>query len=184
MKPTQILAHEHEVILLVVEAAEREAAAIRNRGRVDAGRIAQIADFFAGFADTCHHAKEERLLFPLLEAHGKEPKECSPAELARQHETGRNHVRAIRAALVRVTNASSPAREVADHLAAYADLLREHIRKENEVLFPYAERILSRAEQDELAREFERIEREETGVGVHERYHRLAHNLAGRRAAA
>lgn len=184
MTPTETLAHEHDVILLVVEAAAREAAAIRERGRVDPARVAKMADFFAGFADTCHHAKEEKLLFPRLEARGADRMGCPIAELTDEHETGRAHVRAIRAALAGAADEAGPAKEVAGHLAEYAELLREHIRKENEVLFPCADRVLSREDQHELARGFERVEAEETGAGVHERYHRLAHELAGREAAA
>jgi len=60
----------------------------------------------------------------------------------------------------------------------YARLLRLHINKENTVLFPLAERMLSDQEQEMIAAEFERIEEEETGAGVHQRYHELAHTLA------
>jgi len=184
MTPTETLVHEHDVILLVVEAAAREAGAIRAAGRVDADRVARFADFFAGFADACHHAKEEKLLFPRLKERGAIDKGCPVPRLVDEHERGRGHVRAIRAALVGAA-AGEPAEvaTVADHLADYAAMLREHIRRENEILFPCADRNLTAADQTELAQGFERVETEETGAGVHERYHRLAHELAGRAAS-
>jgi hemerythrin-like domain-containing protein len=46
------------------------------------------------------------------------------------------------------------------------------------VLFPMADRVLSREDQEELARAFDNVEAEEMGEGVHERYHRLAHRLS------
>ena len=68
---------------------------------------------------------------------------------------------------------------LADALAAYVELLRGHIFKENNVLFPMAEQVLPEAEQSGLAERFEEVENEEIGPGVHERYHALAHELAG-----
>ena len=66
---------------------------------------------------------------------------------------------------------------MAENLGLYAHLLHLHIHKENTVLFPLADRILGDDDQDRLAAEFERAEQEETGAGVHERYHALAHEL-------
>jgi hemerythrin-like domain-containing protein len=184
MTPTETLVHEHDVILLVVEAAAREAEAIRAAGRVDADRVARIADFFSGFADACHHAKEEKLLFPRLEERGAIDRGCPIPRLVEEHELGRAHVRAIRAALVgAAAGERAETAAVADHLAEYAAMLREHIRRENEILFPCADRHLTAADQAELSEGFEGVE-EETGARVHERYHRLAHELAGRRAGA
>jgi len=185
MTPTETLVHEHDVILLVVEAADREAQAIRTAGRVDADRVARFADFFSGFADACHHAKEEKLLFPRLEERGAIDKGCPIQQLKDEHERGRGHVRAIRAALVGAAAGERPeVAAVADHLSDYAAMLRAHIRRENDILFPCADHHLTPADQDELSRGFERVESEETGAGVHERYYRLAHDLAGRRAGA
>jgi len=185
MTPTETLVHEHEVILAVVEAAAREAEGIRENGSVDVGRVGKMADFFAGFADACHHAKEEKRLFPRLRERGALDKGCPIEVLEREHEQGREHVRAVRAALPRVSEGDAGAvAEVADHLADYAAMLRDHIRRENDVLFPCADRHLTPADQAELAEGFERVEREETGEGVHERYHALARELTGRAAGA
>ena len=65
-------------------------------------------------------------------------------------------------------------------LESYAGLLRAHIGKENKVLFPLAERSLGATDKAALAAEFDRVEREETGEGVHEQYHALAHELSER----
>jgi len=54
---------------------------------------------------------------------------------------------------------------------SYAALLREHISKENEVLFVMAEQMLNEAEQRQLAETFERVEIERMGAGTHERLH-------------
>jgi hemerythrin-like domain-containing protein len=59
----------------------------------------------------------------------------------------------------------------------YVGLLRQHIAKENGILFPMADKVLSDAEQAQLLKEFETIERERTGPGEHERYHHVLDEL-------
>ncbi len=69
----------------------------------------------------------------------------------------------------------------AAHARAYAELLRQHIRKEDGVLYPMAERLFSQEDDEQLMEAFEAIERDEIGEGVHERYHQWAYELAEHR---
>jgi hemerythrin-like domain-containing protein len=180
MTPTETLVREHEVILRVVDVAAGEAIRVREHGRADGERVGKIADFLSGFADACHHAKEEKLLFPRLKEIGAVEKGCPVEQLMEEHDEGRAHVRAMRENLPRAANGDrAAALTLATHLADYAALLREHIRKENDLLFPCADHHLSADDQRDLAQGFERVEREETGEGEHERFHRLAEELAG-----
>jgi len=51
MEPTETLKHEHQVILLVLDAAENEARRIRDTGKVDTERVEkyhQLAHELAG----------------------------------------------------------------------------------------------------------------------------------------
>lgn len=174
--PTDVLRHEHDVVLVVVQAMEDEAASLR-AGDVHGDRIAQMVDFTRNFTDACHHAKEEHVLFPLLES--KVQGAGGPVSvMLSEHEAGRAAVRAIQTALPSLDESREARDSAAENLAAYAQLLRLHIRKENEILFPLAERSLGEDDKRRLAAEFERVEAEETGEGVHERYHELAHQLA------
>ncbi len=56
----------------------------------------------------------------------------------------------------------------------YVELLRGHIGKEDQVLFPMAGQMIPQAQQAGLVDRFETIEHEETGEGVHEKYLALA----------
>jgi len=62
--------HEHKIILQVLDAAEREARRMGETGEVRTERLEQMVDFFRNFADRCHHAKEEKLLFVRMEERG------------------------------------------------------------------------------------------------------------------
>jgi len=181
MSPTETLKHEHRIVELVLQGAEREALAIRSGGEVHAATVEEMVDFFKNFVDRCHHAKEERHLFPALGAKGF-PAEAGPvAVMLHEHEEGRAAVRAITEALPGARDGDRKAAEaLSNALLAYVELLRNHIFKEDNVLFPMADRVLAPGEQATLAGLFDKVEAEEIGEGVHERYHELAHRLAGR----
>ena len=179
MRPTETLMHEHQVILLGIGAAEREVSHIEATGQMHADRVEQMLDLFPNFADRCHHAKEEKLLFVRMGERGL-PVEGGPvAVMLQEHEMGRRYLRAATAALpgARAGDAAAIA-QVRDALGGYARLLRAHIGKEDHILFPMADRLLSDEDQRELEEAFEQVEAEEIGLGVHDRYHQMAHDLA------
>ena len=180
MTPTETLKHEHQVVLLVLTGAEREADAIKGGAAVRAEKVEQMVEFFKNFVDRCHHAKEERHLFPALAAKGFPPESGPVAVMLHEHEQGRAAVRAIAAALPGARAGDRKAAlELADAVLGYVELLRGHIFKEDNVLFPMADQVLPAQEQARLAGAFDEVEREEIGPGVHEHYHQLAHELAG-----
>jgi hemerythrin-like domain-containing protein len=73
--------------------------------------------------------------------------------------------------------------DVVRNARGYAELLRQHIAKENSVLFPMADKVIPVSEQAAVYEEFEHVEHEETGVGVHEKYLALAETLERESAA-
>ena len=92
--PTRQLAEEHEYVLLVVGAMEAEADSIERTGDVHAERVAQMVDFTRNFTDGDHHAKEEDLLFPLLEERSTSAGGTISVLLS-EHEAARDCIRAI-----------------------------------------------------------------------------------------
>ena len=180
MTPIEILKHEHDVILMVLDAAQREAQTIESTGKVDAERVRKFLDFLRNFADRCHHAKEENHLFRRMVQRGFSTEAGPIAVMLAEHDQGRAHLRAVEAAMPAASGGEASAiAEVSDHLRDYVDLLRQHIDKENNVLYVMAEQILTASDQTELSSAFEKVEAEEMGEGTHERFHQLAHELAG-----
>jgi len=175
MRPTETLKHEHKIVLMVLQGAEREADSIKGGGAVQAEKIEQMVDFFRNFVDRCHHAKEERHLFPALQAKGFSAESGPVAVMLHEHEQGRAAIRAISEAFPAASGGDRRAAgELANALLGYVELLRNHIYKEDNVLFPMADRVLAADEQTSLEGLFEKVEAEEIGEGVHERYHQLA----------
>jgi hemerythrin-like domain-containing protein len=90
-----------------------------------------------------------------------------------EHEQGRHWIARMRRAL------QPPFRSEAFHEAAraYTQLLLEHIDKENTVLLPMAERLLSPEQLAALSRDFERFEVRVMGVQRHQALHELLQTL-------
>jgi hemerythrin-like domain-containing protein len=173
-KPTQILSDEHRVIERVLGAVEKLA-----KGPVGALEPwKQALEFIRGFADQCHHFKEEKVLFPAMEAHGI-PSEGGPVGMMlMEHEEGRSYVRAMFAAISLIEAKNEAAKEsLLSSAQAYCRLLREHIQKEDDVLFRMADEVIAADEQKKLLADFAQYEAEEMGGGVHEKYLKIAKEL-------
>lgn len=175
MTPTEDLRHEHDVILLVLQGAERQAAL-----RVPKqDNLNELLDFFMNFVDHCHHAKEERYLFPKMEERGI-PNIGGPiGVMLSEHSAGRALVAAMKEKIASWHVDKQTVADLKKDLLEYVELLRIHINKENNVLFPTADKILSAEDQKYLSDAFAKVESEEIGEGVHEKYHKMAHRLAG-----
>jgi hemerythrin-like domain-containing protein len=90
------------------------------------------------------------------------------AVMLSEHEAGRVYIRGMAAGAARMGRDPSGAQEVIENGRAYIQLLRGHIAKENQILFPMAERAPGPEEQARLLEAFDRFEAQETGAGVHE----------------
>lgn len=178
MIPTETLAYEHTLILMVLDTAEGEVRAIGNTGKIHVAEVEKLIDFLANFVDRCHHSKEERLLFPKMQERGMLGEGGLIVLLLEEHTEGRRRVEAISKALPLARKGEIIAvTAVRTDLRAYVELMRPHIANENDALFPMTDRILTTEDQQALTDAFEKLEAEEIGEGVHERYHHLAHEL-------
>ncbi|HHY93632.1 MAG TPA: hemerythrin [Firmicutes bacterium] len=182
---TDELRHEHDIILHVVFALNRACQRAEETGQVNLDFFTQAVDFLRVFADQCHHGKEENILFPLLEQRGI-PRQGGPiGVMLAEHQQGRTYVRGMADALsadqttagADHVDRAAVISELLKQARAYVDLIRAHIQKENTVLFPMAEKVLSEDDKRSVREQFERFEEEVTGKGQHERYHQLAHEL-------
>jgi hemerythrin-like domain-containing protein len=175
-KPTLILSDEHRIIERVLSAVEKLA-----KGPVGALEPWKKAlDFIRGFADQCHHFKEEKVLFPAMEAHGI-PSEGGPiGMMLLEHEEGRSYVRAMFAAMSLIEAKNEAAKEsLLSSAQAYCRLLREHIQKEDEILFRMADEVIADDEQRKISAAFAQHEAEEMGAGAHDKYLKIAAELEG-----
>lgn len=178
MTPTDELKEEHQGILLMLKILDKVCVKLESKEKVDPDHLERIVEFFRVFADKCHHGKEEDLLFPEMEKSGV-PKERGPiGVMLIEHDQGRAFVKGMGEAATRYKKGGSTGlAEFTKNARDYIALLTQHINKENNILFPMGDRVVSREKQEELVEAFETLEREKIGAGTHEKFHQLLHHL-------
>lgn len=181
MKATAILSSEHRVIEVVLQCLERMAEQAEIDGRLDRESAEQMIDFIRTFADKCHHGKEETHLFQTLTDRGM-PREHGPVGvMLHEHVQGRQFVAGMAMNIIAASEGNPGALAAfRGYAQQYVQLLRAHILKEDNILFPMADRFLSEADQQSVLRGFEDVESEQDHGQLHEKYVRLAKGLAMR----
>ena len=178
MIATDILMEEHRVIERVLNTLEKAALAANKGEKVNPEFFIEAADFIKGFADGCHHKKEEGVLFKEMVNAGV-PEQGGPVGvMLNEHEQGRVYTNSMRQAAEQWQAGDEAGRKGAvQNALGYVNLLRVHIHKEENILFPLAGRVIPVDRQEPLTDAFEHIEHEETGEGVHEKYLGMAERL-------
>lgn len=178
MLATEQLKKEHQAIKVMLEILEAICTRLEANQRVDPQHLEQILDFIRTFCDSCHHYKEENLLFPVLEAAGI-PREDGPiGMMLMEHDQGREYVSNLNRAIADY-KAGDPqaAEEIGENARGYVNLLNEHIDKEDNILYMMADMHLTEEQQRDLLGGFEKIEAEKIGPGKHEEFHQLLDTL-------
>jgi hemerythrin-like domain-containing protein len=173
MKATEILMAEHRVIEQVLNCLEKIADQAEANGKLDAASGRDAVTFFRTFADKCHHGKEEAQLFPAMEAKGY-PRNGGPTGvMIHEHEFGRERVRVMDVAIEK-----ADVKEFVENARLFIGMLRQHIEKEDHCLFRMANEAFGDEDQEKLLLAFEKVEREDIGTGTHEKFRKLADDLA------
>ena len=159
MHPTEILSQEHRAIEARMDELERQVAAARAGGPFPRRFLDEALDFFRYFADGCHHAKEENLLFPLMRERGVAAQGGPIGVMLAEHEQGRACLKDLRENLDAAERGSIEARErVFASAEAYIELLRQHIYKEDNILFRMARMVLRPEDVASLQQQFAAVE--------------------------
>ena len=178
MKATQQLKDEHEGIRIMLSIMEKISNDLEKGKDMNIEHYAKIIEFIKGFADKCHHGKEEDILFPAMVNQGI-PKEGGPiAVMLNDHQLGRGHIKSLSSAFEEFKDGNKLAiNNIISSSMNYVELLRNHIEKENNVLFMLADKTLNETEQSKIFDAFEKLEVEKIGIGKHEEYHHLLKEL-------
>lgn len=174
-----MLMEEHRVIEKALDALEGWTAKLGAGSEADdKAELARFVSFIQGFADAYHHGKEEDILFVAMNQHGF-PSHAGPvAVMLHEHELGRSHVRAL-GELARQTTAWSDddLATLGSNVREFSGLLRQHIRKEDQILYPMADARLPAPVKQEMFRQFQAFEERQTRSGERQRLRELADAL-------
>jgi hemerythrin-like domain-containing protein len=159
MHPTEILSQEHRAIENMLDEVEQHLRDVSAGGPFPRRFFDEALDFFRNFADGCHHAKEENLLFPRMKERGVPERGGPIGVMLSEHDQGRAYLKAVRENLDAAEQGSEEARKcVFANAAGYIALLRQHIQKEDTILFRMARMVLRPDDVAELTREFASVE--------------------------
>jgi hemerythrin-like domain-containing protein len=163
-EPTRILRDEHDVILRGLEILEACSEKLQDGESVSPGKLDSLIEFFRLFADKTHHGKEEALLFPAMIEKGFS-RETGPIHcMLADHEQNRALTRKmVQASSEYRAGDKAAALRFAEAAADYIYVMREHIQKENMVLFNMAEQVLTVAEEPALLAKFHDVDRNQIG---------------------
>jgi len=173
MKPLETLKNEHGLIRQFLDLLEGALKKMKEGQNPPREFFDKAVHFARKFADEYHHIKEEHIMFVrLAQKHGGEY-DGQIESLRHQHETGRDHIAEIGAALDGYEE-GSPLKKDTIMLAIsdYVPMLRDHIHTEDHVFFPMAYEHLSEEDQDQLQVEFERA-RQKAGDETFEFFHKM-----------
>ena len=169
---TQVMVDEHKLILRMITLVEQNTALLEEGKFSNWHFYLDAVDFIRNYADRFHHAKEEDVLFVELVKNGM-PEKQSPIEaMHMEHDEGRAHVGAIEeAAQKAIAGETGQAVNIVEHAKGYAKLLRGHIEKEDDILYPLAERILPEEVRDGMLSAYTTAGRQ--SPGLEEKYLKL-----------
>jgi hemerythrin-like domain-containing protein len=183
MDAITLLMEEHQLILRACDALESFGRAV-GAGGGDREELGRFVRFIREFADARHHGKEEDVLFTAMVAAGF-PRDGGPiAVMLMDHEAGRAFVAVMAERAAQAAPWSPQDRAaVAGAAQGYAQLLRGHIRKEDQILYPMARMRLHDELMARVDRECAAFEERQVAAGA-DALKDLGRELVSRHAAA
>lgn len=154
-KALDIIRSEHRSIAIVLDNLRRLARDGGRFPRIGTGVFGAMVNYLENFADVVHHPKEDKYLFGVLRRHGAQP-ESLIAELEREHADGERSIRELKKTyetLEAEGDRALPAFSKA--VERFAQAYFDHMRKEEEQVFPLAERLFTPVEWAAIDRAFE-----------------------------
>jgi hemerythrin-like domain-containing protein len=160
---TKNLETDHIHILRLIDVMEH----ITKLPDPDIKHLEQIVEMIKSYADGFHHAKEENLFFPLLATKGFSPEQGPVAVMLHEHVLGRNFVKGMADKIDLYKNGNKAAlKKIYENMNGYIELLRNHIAKENNILFRMADNVLTEQDHKNLLKQFEKVENSQLCGGV------------------
>jgi hemerythrin-like domain-containing protein len=150
---THILSEEHQNILKVIDAMLSECDSLENGKELDKNFFERAIEFIKNYADTFHHAKEEDILFKVM-LDNADGMHCNPIPvMLHEHDLGRKFVSSMVEGLK-----GNNTQLLIENARGYGFLLKDHIYKEDQILYPMAEEALSEEQKERVQLLYDEVE--------------------------
>jgi len=155
MTAIEIMMEEHENICRMLKVIRKECMGILKGDDINYEHFNMIIGFIRNYADGHHHNKEEIILFNRMVEHlGALGEKTIKNGMLVEHDLGRLYVNSLEEALVKVKSGDEEAKlDVIANAIGYSDLLERHKTKEDNVIYKFAERQLSKEIMEQIDKE-------------------------------
>lgn len=161
MKATEILKQEHVLIERILDLLTVAVERVEAGKLLPPGFLPWAIDFIFRFAHRYHDAKEEDVLFPMLQERRIAREGNAIDVILQEHARSRIFAQRMYEALLEDDDAS-----LLKATADYVALLRQHITKENTALFPMADDCIPTDDDRAMVEQFRSIERDNGGPAL------------------
>jgi hemerythrin-like domain-containing protein len=161
IKTTDHLRNEHRKALRLLAAFRRYLSELARSDILDSREPSGLIDFLAESLFQRHEEKEEGILLPELSRMGLSWSDGVLARIRQEHRQGRYLLRSLRQSMRQEDEWS---REDRAHFLSVAgtwvDFLRDHMMREEQVLFPFADSRIDEETDEMLVKQFLTIDQE------------------------
>jgi hemerythrin-like domain-containing protein len=169
-----VIRDDHRALAAVLHGMRFLIRDIRDNGkspRFDVLRA--MLHYIDAFPERQHHPKESRYLFVRIRARTTEA-DAMLSDLETEHALGAEMIRHLEQGLLRFEEGGSEYFSMfATAVEAYGDFHYQHMRKEEDLIIPIAERVLTDADWEELDAAFSENPDPLQGIGAHEDFDKL-----------
>lgn len=159
MHPIEILEKEHEKILENIDMLEKSIDKIRkgksfSNIKTEMPKLEKAAHVFE--EAELHHKREEDVLFPLMEKKGIDG---PPSVMRAEHVELRKRKKGLKNAVMNSKKMKYDefAGKIEENGDFIVSVLREHIGKENNILYPMSREVISEDEWKDVRKRFDKI---------------------------
>jgi hemerythrin-like domain-containing protein len=155
VKALNIIRDEHRSIAAILHGMQHLVRQIRERkAKIDPKVFRAMLYYLDTFSERMHHPKEDRYLFDPLRRRGA-GSDSLIAELEKDHAEGGNALRRVEQCLIRYEEGGEKEfPEFAGEVERFVEGYWEHMRKEEEHVFPLAQKLFTNDDWDALDRAF------------------------------
>lgn len=175
----EVMMDEHQYILRMLKVVRKVCLKIYEGEEINYEDFEKIIDFIKNYADNHHHGKEEKFLFKEMQNHlGSIGDNLITHGMLVEHDFGRLYMIDLKDALDRVKNGDEESKlDVISSAIGYTHLLARHIAKEDEVVYEFGKKRLSKEVLDEIDEKSKKFEETEEEKGTQHFYIQLLNSL-------
>lgn len=168
-----VLMKDHALIEKGLILMENE---VKKGDKLNSTRIKALMEFLLEYGDKCHNMKEEKLYFPMLLELGLPP-QGPIAVMLEEHKEERKYLELLENQVSSFETQGKLPADFQKNVTEYLELTKNHIWKENDILYPMGRKVITPEHDKTLVEEFEKLGIEILGDNGYERFAKMVDTL-------